>query len=40
LPNGCKGGPSVGIRGRHSSVWMGIVPGCSLLARSLNSRGA
>ncbi len=27
LPNGCKGGPSVGIRGRHSSVWMGIVPG-------------
>ena len=40
LPNGCKGGPSVVNRGRHSSVCIGIVPGCSLVVRSLSSRGA
>ena len=40
LPNGCKGGPSVGIRGRHPSFCTSDGLGCSPVARSLNSRGA
>jgi hypothetical protein len=41
LANGCKDGPSVGIRGRQPSFCgMSVGLGCSLAVRSLISRGA